>query len=167
MVNQEIVQVVNARELHAFLEVGKKFADWITERINKYNFTENQDFICFPILGSKGRGGHNRKEYHLTLDVAKELSMIENNKKGREARCYFIECEKRLKSQPADCDRDTRFDLPHYWDEMKPAEKALYLLGPIHARLVEAFRLEEENKSYKALIAEAKRVLENPVTKAA
>ncbi|WP_375628358.1 MULTISPECIES: antA/AntB antirepressor family protein [unclassified Bartonella] len=96
-VGQEIVQTVNARELHSFLKVGKKFADWITERINKYNLVENQDFVCFPILGSKGRGGHNRKDYHLTLSVAKELSMVENNKKGREARLYFIECEKRLK----------------------------------------------------------------------
>lgn len=96
-VGQEIIQTVNARELHAFLEIGKKFADWITERINKYNLLENQDFVCFPILGSKGRGGHNRKDYHLTLSVAKELSMLENNKKGREARLYFIECEKRLK----------------------------------------------------------------------
>ncbi|WP_406603978.1 antA/AntB antirepressor family protein [Bartonella gliris] len=96
-VGQEIVQTVNARELHSFLEVGKKFADWITERINKYNLVENQDFVCFPILGSKGRGGHNRKDYHLTLSVAKELSMLENNKKGREARLYFIECERLLK----------------------------------------------------------------------
>ncbi|WP_375680203.1 MULTISPECIES: antA/AntB antirepressor family protein [unclassified Bartonella] len=96
-VGQEIVQTVNARELHSFLEVGKKFADWITERINKYNLVENQDFVCFPILGSKGRGGHNRKDYHLTLSVAKELSMLENNKKGREARLYFIKCERLLK----------------------------------------------------------------------
>ncbi|ACS51157.1 anti-repressor protein [Bartonella grahamii as4aup] len=100
-VGQEIVQTVNARELHSFLEVGKKFADWITERINKYNLVENQDFVCFPILGSKGRGGHNRKDYHLTLSVAKELSMLENNKKGREARLYFIKCERLLKQVAA------------------------------------------------------------------
>ncbi|WP_375626999.1 MULTISPECIES: antA/AntB antirepressor family protein [unclassified Bartonella] len=96
-INEESVQTVNARDLHSFLEVGKKFADWITERINKYNLVENQDFVCFPILGSKGRGGHNRKDYHLTLSVAKELSMLENNKKGKQARQYFIECERRAK----------------------------------------------------------------------
>ncbi|WP_245289529.1 antA/AntB antirepressor family protein [Bartonella henselae] len=93
----DTVQTVNARELHTFLEIGKDFSTWITDRINKYNLLENQDFVCFPILGSKGRGGHNRKDYHLTLSVAKELSMVENNKKGREARLYFIECERRLK----------------------------------------------------------------------
>ncbi|WP_375692458.1 antA/AntB antirepressor family protein [Bartonella sp. AP4SXKL] len=96
-INGDIVQTVNARELHAFLEIGKDFSNWITDRIKKYNLLENQDFVWSPNLASKGRGGHNRKDYHLTLSVAKELSMLENNKKGREARLYFIECERRLK----------------------------------------------------------------------
>ncbi|UNE55274.1 antA/AntB antirepressor family protein [Bartonella machadoae] len=96
-IDGDTVQTVNARELHVFLEIGKDFSTWITDRINKYNLLENQDFVCSPILGSKGRGGHNRKDYYLTLSVAKELSMLENNKKGREARLYFIECEKLAK----------------------------------------------------------------------
>ncbi|UTO27859.1 antA/AntB antirepressor family protein [Bartonella harrusi] len=96
-IDGDIVQTVNARELHAFLEVGKDFSNWVTDRIKKYNLVENQDFVCSPNLASKGRGGHNRKDYHLTLSVAKELSMVENNKKGREARLYFIECEKLAK----------------------------------------------------------------------
>ncbi|MET3560806.1 anti-repressor protein [Bartonella japonica] len=96
-VNGETVQTVNARELHDFLEVGKDFSNWITDRIKKYNLVENQDFVCSPNLASKGRGGHNRKDYHLTLNIAKELSMLENNQKGREARLYFIECERRAK----------------------------------------------------------------------
>ncbi|ACS50710.1 phage antirepressor Ant [Bartonella grahamii] len=96
-IDGDTVQTVNARELHGFLEIGKDFSTWITDRINKYNLLENQDFVCSPILGSKGRGGHNRKDYHLTLSVAKELSMLENNKKGREARLYFIKCERLLK----------------------------------------------------------------------
>ncbi|MBU2774244.1 hypothetical protein HMI48_10250 [Acidithiobacillus ferrooxidans] len=92
------VQTVNARDLHSFLEVGKRFATWITDRIEQYEFVENQDFVCFPISGSKdkpvGRGGHNRLDYHLTLDMAKELSMVERTPKGKEARQYFIACEK-------------------------------------------------------------------------
>ena len=58
-------QVVNARELHEFLGVGKRFADWITDRIEKYGFVEGEDFaVCFPNLGSKiGSGGHNAEEY--------------------------------------------------------------------------------------------------------
>ncbi|PIT68561.1 antA/AntB antirepressor family protein [Bartonella tribocorum] len=97
VIDGDAIQTVNARDLHAFLEIGKDFSNWITDRIKKYNLSENQDFVCSPILASKGRGGHNRKDYHLTLSAAKELSMLENNKKGREARLYFIECERRLK----------------------------------------------------------------------
>ncbi|ETS11826.1 hypothetical protein Q653_00052, partial [Bartonella henselae JK 42] len=84
-----------------------------------------------------------------------------------QARRYFIECEKKLKSQSVDYDNDTRFDLPSYWEGMSAGEKALYLLGPIHVRLIDAFRVDEENRKYKALIKEAKRVLATSVTKAA
>ena len=94
-------QAVNARELHAFLEVESKFADWIKNRIEEYGFIENADFLVSKILDTKptGRGG-NRKpiiEYFLTLDTAKELAMVERNAKGREARRYFIECERQAK----------------------------------------------------------------------
>lgn len=73
-----------------------------------------------------------------------------------------------LESQEqTDYDNDTRFDLPSYWEGMSAGEKALYLLGPIHVRLIDAFRVDEENRKYKALIKEAKRVLATSVTKAA
>ena len=88
------IQTVNARDLHAFLGVGKDFSTWVNDRIQQYGFVENQDFVCSPILGSKersGRGGSNRKDYHLTLDMAKELAMVERNNKGKQARLYFIE----------------------------------------------------------------------------
>jgi anti-repressor protein len=91
------VQTINARVLHVFLEVGKDFSNWVKDRIEQYNFVENQDFVCSPILASEGRGGHNRKDYHLTLDMGKELAMVERNEKGKQARQYFIECERRAK----------------------------------------------------------------------
>lgn len=94
----EAVQTVNARDLHGFLEVGKDFSTWIKDRIDQYDFVENQDFVCSPVSGSEGRGGHNRKDYHLSIDMAKELSMVERNHKGKEARQYFIECERRAKA---------------------------------------------------------------------
>ncbi|WP_150388168.1 antA/AntB antirepressor family protein, partial [Escherichia coli] len=89
----------NARDLHAFLGVKKVFAAWITNRISEYEFIENQDYILLSNLGKQtsGRGGHNRKDYHLTLDTAKELAMVEHNEKGRQIRRYFIECEKKLR----------------------------------------------------------------------
>ncbi|EMY5895367.1 antA/AntB antirepressor family protein [Campylobacter coli] len=84
----------NVKNLFYFLEIDTKFADWIKNRISHYNFIENQDYII-EIVYTKGRP---RKEYYVTLDMAKELCMVENNEKGRQARRYFIECEKRLKN---------------------------------------------------------------------
>lgn len=105
------VQAVNARDLHTFLEVGKIFGAWIQERIEQYGFAENVDYVvlsvndCFPVSESKGRGGHNRKEYHISLDMAKELAMVERNEKGKQARLYFIECERRARNPIAEMSR--------------------------------------------------------------
>ncbi|WP_039761457.1 antA/AntB antirepressor family protein [Bartonella queenslandensis] len=167
VIDQETVQTVNARELHTFLDINIRFNDWISRRIEEYSFQENQDFVNFTQKRVKPKSGRPSIEYHLTLDMAKELSMVERNEKGRQARRYFIECEKKLKSQSVDYDNDTRFDLPSYWEGMNAGEKALYLLGPIHMRLIDAFRVDEENRKYKALIKEAKQVLEKTVVKAA
>ncbi|EBJ7262153.1 phage antirepressor Ant, partial [Salmonella enterica] len=93
-INNESVLLCDARELHSFLGVGKVFAAWITERIEQYGFVENQDYILLSNSGKQSsRGGHNRKDYHLTLDTAKETAMVERNDKGRQIRRYFIECE--------------------------------------------------------------------------
>ncbi|WP_208432702.1 antA/AntB antirepressor family protein [Bartonella taylorii] len=165
-VGQEIVQTVNARNLHAFLEAKRDFSNWIKDRINKYSFLKNQDYIVFANFGENLQGGRPSTEYHITLDMAKELSMVERNEKGRQARRYFIECEKKLRNQSTDYE-DKRFDLPSYWEGMNAGEKVLYLLGPIHVRLLDAFRVDEENRKYKALIKEAKQVLARSVVKAA
>ncbi|WP_375615451.1 antA/AntB antirepressor family protein [Bartonella sp. AC10YNML] len=162
-VGQEIIQTVNARELHVFLEVKRDFSNWIKDRINKYSFLKNQDYIVFANFGENFQGGRPSTEYHLTLDMAKELSMVERNEKGRQARRYFIECEKKLKSQSVDYDHDTRFDFPKDWDKMSPTKKAVYIYGPLHMHLVKAFTLVEESKQYKTLIEEAKQVLEKSV----
>ncbi|EIE2767367.1 antA/AntB antirepressor family protein [Salmonella enterica subsp. enterica serovar Rubislaw] len=100
-INNEPVLLCDARDLHAFLDVGKDFSTWIKSRIAEYGFVENQDFILLPKNGEQkvGRGGHNRKDYHFTLDTAKETAMVERNEKGRQIRRYFIECEKQLRQQ--------------------------------------------------------------------
>jgi len=91
-------RLVNAREMHEFLESRQHFADWIKIRLEKYNFISDEDY--FIILRNRdGDGvGKAKKEYLLTIDTAKELAMVENNAKGRQVRKYFIECEKRLKA---------------------------------------------------------------------
>lgn len=96
------IKTVNARDLHEFLEIKKDFATWIKDRIKKYDFQDGVDFVTFchsPELGSGNRGA--RIDYHLTLDMAKELSMVERNAKGKEARQYFLECERAAKAAPA------------------------------------------------------------------
>ncbi|WP_372835604.1 antA/AntB antirepressor family protein [Pontibacterium sp.] len=91
-------EAVNARELHRFLEVGRDFSNWVKARISKYGFVEKQDYILIRQNGrTNGKGGDRRSiEYFVTVGVAKELAMVENNEKGRQARLYFIECERRL-----------------------------------------------------------------------
>ena len=93
-INDETVQTVNARELHTFLEVGKDFSTWLKNRIEQYDFVENQDFVVFHKKGENPQGGRPSNDYYITLDMAKELAMVERNEKGKQARQYFIECER-------------------------------------------------------------------------
>lgn len=84
--------VCDARELHKFLGVGKRFTTWMQDRVKQYGFIEGEDFL--PSLGESA-GGRPSTEYQLSLDMAKELAMVENNDQGRRARRYFIEMERR------------------------------------------------------------------------
>ena len=87
-------RLVDARELHQFLESKQDFSDWIKNRIKRYSFEEGLDF---SINLWKSPIGRPSKEYTLSLDMAKELAMVENNAKGREPRRYFIEAEEKLR----------------------------------------------------------------------
>lgn len=99
------VQTVNARQLHAALMVGRDFATWIKARIDRYGFTENVDFVTevftktggnsqSPDRGIDHTGGKPVVDYHLSIGMAKELAMVENNERGRAVRRHFIECER-------------------------------------------------------------------------
>lgn len=94
----EEINAVNARELHRFLENKDDFSHWMKDRIEQFGFVENQDFSTFRENSQKGRP---RKEYLVSIDMAKELCMVERNAKGKEARLYFIDCEKKLKEAKA------------------------------------------------------------------
>ena len=99
-------KAVNARDLHSFLQVGKDFSTWIKNRIDKYDFIEGKDFqtlyldyqgnllnIRLPQNGDSKNQQVSKIEYALSISMAKELSMIENNERGKQARKYFIACE--------------------------------------------------------------------------
>lgn len=93
VIGEVSAETVNARELHEFLEVGRDFSNWIKDRIEKYGFEEGIDYVL-TLAKTGERNNVVKHEYHLTLDMAKELSMVENNDKGRAARKYFIRVEK-------------------------------------------------------------------------
>jgi phage anti-repressor protein len=82
-VGDGLVQTVDARRLHSFLEISDHFATWIKYRIDTFGFAEGKDFVTYSAVSEKGRPPI---EYHLTLDMAKELAMVERNSKGKEAR---------------------------------------------------------------------------------
>ncbi len=126
-------QAVSARELHAYLESKQDFSNWIKNRINKYGFIENIDYQRFDkIIETGGRF----IEYALSIDCAKEISMVEGNDKGKKARRYFIECEKKLQSIIPTIDfsnPDTILLLAQNWKEEQ-------------TKRIEAEKTIEENK---------------------
>ena len=118
------VSGINARDVHRFLKVGRDYSKWIKARIEQAGFIENQYFVIvqnliidLPKLASKSsdyflhdkmdgqketRGGHNRSDYIVSLDMAKHLCLMEKNEIGRAIRQHFIEAEKQLRtSSPA------------------------------------------------------------------
>ena len=87
-------RLCDARALHAFMHVKRDFATWAKARIKKYGFIAGIDYVEVFTKSGGNLGGRPSIDYHLTLDMAKELSMVENNDMGRQARRYFIACEK-------------------------------------------------------------------------
>lgn len=87
-------QTISARELHEKLNIGTKFATWF-QRICEYGFIENQDYTtCYPNLGSENHGGQNMIDYDISMDMAKQICMIQRTPKGKEIRQYLIDLEK-------------------------------------------------------------------------
>lgn len=82
---------VSGRDLHDFLEVGKDFSSWFKD-MAEYGFEVGKDFS--PISVKTPNGGRPRIEYVMTLDMAKEVAMIQRTDRGKQARQYFIEIDK-------------------------------------------------------------------------
>lgn len=93
--NQE--PVVSGRQLHQVLGVKTPYSMWF-DRMVEYGFTENQDFLLNNSVKQTGRGGHNKIDHILKLDMAKEIAMIQRTDKGKEVRKYFIQVEKDFNS---------------------------------------------------------------------
>ena len=97
-INDEKVNAVNARELWQKLGVKTQFNHWIGRRIKDYGFEDGVDFTVVK-NGHGVNGQFQPTEYIISLDMAKELAMVENNEQGRKIRRYFIEVEKQYRKQ--------------------------------------------------------------------
>ena len=144
-------QAVNARELHQKLGNKRKFSDWMKQRIEQYGFVENQDFEVFHKNVKREIGSSVRIEYALSLDMAKELCMVENNDAGRRIRKYFIDMEnearKLMLQQSA---------VPSY-QEVDPIKRATRWIEEEKER--QALKLENKRKQ-EALEASQREVVE-------
>ena len=89
--------VVSGRQLHEALDVKTKYADWFNRMVD-YGFAENQDFLLLKNEQQTGRGGHNKVDHIIKLDMAKEIAMIQRTERGKQVRQYFIQVEKDFNS---------------------------------------------------------------------
>ena len=89
--------IVSGRQLHEALDVKTKYADWFNRMID-YGFAENQDFLLLKNEQQTGRGGHNKVDHIIKLDMAKEIAMIQRTERGKQVRQYFIQVEKDFNS---------------------------------------------------------------------
>ena len=137
-IDQEFVQTVNARGLHAFLEVKTRFNDWIANRISEFGFSENKDFVSltkFSVSGGK------QNVFHISIDMAKELSMVERNDKGKQDFSTWI--KNRIKKYDFEEDKDfTRF---HFFMEADNATLGL----SFDSKLINLIREGIENERIK------------------
>lgn len=94
-INYEAEQpTVSARDLHEALEVKSNFTTWFN-RMCEYGFREKIDFkTCFPKMESESHGGQNMIDHEISIDMAKQICMIQRSEKGKQYRQYFIDLEK-------------------------------------------------------------------------
>lgn len=151
-IGDEEVNSVNLRDVHAYLEVGKDFSAWAKDKLD--GFQEGEDFLIlqvFPKNGENLKGGRPSKEYVVTVDVAKEICMLQKNAKGRELRKYFIDCEKKLHATPQLPDFNDPVASARAWADAKEAEqKALALNREQAKQLAEAQPHVERSERFMA-----------------
>ncbi|HFU4500660.1 TPA: phage antirepressor KilAC domain-containing protein [Streptococcus suis] len=97
-VNDNQEPVVSGRQLHEALGVHSNYTTWF-DRMTEYGFTENEDYVLLSKFGNQtGRGGHNKVDHIIKLDMAKEIAMIQRSDRGKQVRQYFIQIEKDFNS---------------------------------------------------------------------
>ena len=111
------------RDLHAALEVVTPYDKWFP-RMSEYGFTEGEDYSTFLSDRIDGKAGKPRTDHQLTIDMAKEICMIQRSEKGKQFRQYFIEVEKQWNTPESVMSRALRFANKQL-DEIKNANVLL------------------------------------------
>lgn len=143
--NAEGQSVVSARDLHAFLGSAERFSDWCN-RMFTYGFVENQDYTSVGKSTVVGNGAkRDLQDYALTLDTAKEIAMIQRSDKGKQARQYFLDCEKKLKQAMQLAQEAQTSQLAQKMERMEARMNAL----------------EQQNRQQARLFAEIRQALKN------
>ena len=137
----------DARGLFTFLEVSTNFTTWC-KRMFDYGFEEGFDF--FPFL-EESQGGRPSTNYELTIDCAKEISMLQRTPRGKSARLYFIECEKKAEA--------ARELLTAYREVQKPKSTLEILQATINQMVEHESRLD--NLDDRVLLIESKTETKN------
>jgi len=186
-IGKEKRRFVNARELHKWLKSKRQFADWIKDRIDKYDFVENADYFipvhnfvkgfvkrADGLLVDKKTGQIIPIEYVLSIDMAKEIAMLENNELGKKVRKYFIKTEESFKqvmrvalenpkfvNQLAKDFKDTRVETKEYRKDFTNSIKdyvAIKNYGT-YTDMLYQFLFAERAKEYRGLLNLAKKDL--------
>lgn len=92
--NTDLQQAVSARELYNFLQPSERFSNWFDRQL-QYGFTHGQDYLGCEVFNTLAR--QTLQDFLISVDMAKEVSMIQRSDKGKQARQYFIECERKAK----------------------------------------------------------------------
>lgn len=150
--------VVSGRDLHEFLEVNTQYTKWF-DRMVEYGFTENKDFVAISQKRLTAQGNETTYTDHaLTMDMAKEISMIQRTEKGKQARQYFIEVEKAFKEQ---------YRLPQTPEEklaltMEVTTRINKRLGKVEEKIIEIENKQEINSDqrYKLWVTRNRKAVE-------
>ena len=116
---------VNARDVHAALEVKTDYTDWIKRRIKQCKFEENFDYVVILKKEENLKGGRPTTEYIISVDMTKHLGMMERNKKGHEIRKYYIEQEELARQMQS----GLQVQIAKLWLEIEQMTNALSACG--------------------------------------
>lgn len=154
--NEQGISVVSGRDLHEFLGINTEYKKWFN-RMTEYGFVENTDFVRVAQKCHTPGGMQNITDHAITLDMAKEISMIQRTDKGKQARQYFIAVEKEFRKQ---------YELPQTPEEkleltMQVTTRINKRLGKVEEKIDEIQNKSEidSDQRYKLWVARNKKAV--------